>query len=446
MERPKPQPSESAEIMNALDTYTWDDDEFGMLILDPDDTVRIGRSRRTGQTELRTIYVGESSHTFEVPETEFYISETTQLGRIIRKHQKRMAKIAKQESYAEMIDESELASDVLYQRWAAERLQPDDIIEAAGRILGERTGYEPEMMTCAHCDGEAEYYQQCSCTFLISSITNIDGISTYDRAEGEPDPSCGRCGGTGGVTETCGSCDGLGYYNLYPEIEIFEPTAQKRHRIRLDLPRLITEFPDLVTQEIDCYEYGKDSRRADYRVRFDLGGAIASLAGVWRLDDEAVHIRYGNDLQYMRLYDEFYERASLLARDSWRKGTGREKPRSRAISNETVAEDTAPRGVIESNQRTLATSIKSDSRQWGISYEIVYSPTPERRFEDLRAALGQRGLSLAVAHEFIATGETGPTIYVAKGDDIVARLDQEYSVDRAIEGAWIRYQEIADKL
>lgn len=427
--------------MHALEMPPRHDGRGEVVILDPDDTVRIQRFRETGKTILRTMNTGTSSHTFERPEVEPYIAETLSLDQRIAQYKKYRKEVSKGAySYSRPLDESSLAENASYQQWKSQLPTRKLCIAAAYDSIASADHAEARQIPCKPCESEGSYTQDCRCTILISSITSLTGISVSDREEGTADPSCNECDGTGRVEHLCMRCDGTGAIDLYPKIELYEPTADKWHTLRVDVAQLLLQSPDVLELKAACREteVPRPALRASFVASYHLGAAIGNAVGVWRSDDEVVHVRFGEDYTYMREYDEFFDnRHSYIYRDEWTNASGRVSwVRAQGAKPDTRS----PSAILDDYQHGLAAVFASDAEQWGsLSYRIHYAPTPERRFADLRSALGRRGLSLAVAHEFIATGETGPSLIAVSGEEAVVRLGQDYTVDRAVEGAWQAY-------
>lgn len=420
-----------------------------IVILDPDDTVRIQRFRETGKTILRTLYVGDSSHTFERPETEAYIAQTMTLEQRIAEYKKRKDRDTDEYEYRSAVDKTLLAENASYHEWEAALPTKERLLQAAHDTLADHDSRETGQLVCSTCEGKGSYHQICACTILISSITNIDGLTVSDRDEGTADPLCRECYGAGTVTTDCGRCEGKGSFDLYPQIRIFEPTAGAWHTFRLDAAQLLLQHPDRLRFSTEYWQSslaGRTSIGANFTACFQLGEAIGDTIGVVRKDDEVVRACFGEGYSLSREFDEFFSSGcERIYSEGWNSYSGKVKSRLRSRNAPPDARDA--KALLLDYQETIASRFRADITNWDApSYHVQYAPTAERRFVDLRSALGAKGLSLAVSQEFIATGETGPSVMAAQGDRMLAVLGQDYTLERAIEGAWQGYLKWAQSL
>ncbi len=440
------------DILTVLSTLRSHEDELATTIIHPDDTVTIGKWCETGQYEMRSVRVGGAVVSLEVPVRDFMVVDRQPLQTQIEKDKKRQKQSDKQQEafYApwQRVPEESLLGRDDYRTWLEENALPmrEDVIATARQLAIEHDGHENDTIPCSHCKGIGEYESGCMCQDLRSSITDRHFQTVYDREEG-PDPNCLRCHGEGSYTKPCYTCGGVGSMPLYPEIIIDDPAMNQRHRLRLDGAQLITSCPEIL-ENLSIYTQSPydDEVRVEKKVRIKWSQAIALMANIRQLGDEVVYVRYGESGEYIREFDDLFKETVVLANHKWSTKHG-DIPIQRMSRRSETAERTSPRQLLDTFQKNLAMEYRSRISQWGnLSYEVVYSVSPERRIQDLRSALGARGLGIALLYEFIATGETGPALYASRGDELVAPLAQHYVVEKAVEPAWWRYLEYVDEL
>ncbi|MBP7820998.1 hypothetical protein KA043_02750 [Candidatus Saccharibacteria bacterium] len=394
----------------------------------------------TGETQISTIRVGESEYTFRVPVKEPLLQkEVTSLTELFEPNN---------ESYD--YDDSYIADKIdtdEFRDWVESLVTPDDVIEAAVKELARREAEGDEgTIPCTNCEGKAQFDIECSCT--LGGTTFIDMIEKSEdslvslREDGEADPNCGTCEGSGKTQSDCPYCEGCAKAAKYPHIILKNEITGEERVLKLDLATLIVNGD--VKVELDGYEkmYPDDDQISEKILQFNLGQYIDRSLVEMGIDRENSARIQGD--YFVKIVPDKANITGIHA--FWQKQEGKiETGFYTELDNMTAT------SVLENAQAKLSRAfawpygkIKNDE---GVVFaeEWVLRPIRpiEDALEDIKTAIAEYGYFLGFTQSFIATGESGPSFFLLDDDgNAIKQLSNDYHVRESLESAWLEFQKI----
>lgn len=394
----------------------------------------------TGETAVHSAEVGEAEYVFRVP-----VSEP-----VLQKDVSSLTELFDSAAESFDYDDGRIADAIdtdEFRAWVESLTSPDDIKEAAAQELARRAVQgDEEIVPCTNCKGKARLEGSCSCTYGGTTFVDMTGESegavVAMREDGQPDPGCGTCEGSGRTQGDCPYCEGCGKAAKYPSIILTNEVTGERSALKLDLAALI------VNGEVDVewggYEkvYPHDFQASDKILRFNVSAYIDRNIAHMGIDKENV-IRISGD----GVYQIESERANVTGRHAyWRKredtiSTSFNKGQDDMAAADVLAEAQAnlarayawPRGKIKNAEGVV------------IAEEWVLRPLRpiEDALEDLKTAVASYGYTLGFTQSFIATGETGPSFFLLDNEgNAVQQLSNCYYMRESLENAWLALQSL----
>jgi hypothetical protein len=216
-------------------------DEGETLVL-ASDVVQIITYAPTGETAVRRMKSGQTEYEFKVPVKRPVVSES--FGTIedfITQSKAELEQMEKErKTYYSHENEKEI-EDPEFREWR-DMLTPwiETKLMLAARQITETKAESNEKTTCGNCKGKAEFERDCDCKEGGKVTLDIEtGEKDTERTEGEPDPFCDECNGTGIKANTCPCCMGTGYMQLYPKIHIINEKTGDYQTLNINIAELV---------------------------------------------------------------------------------------------------------------------------------------------------------------------------------------------------------------
>lgn len=407
-----------------------------MVAYRPDGGIDVMRFIETGETQLRTFGVGDKTISFEVEVQEplqcasydtwrdYAIDAGAQLAGDRPDYTNRASELEHEDGYTPERDE------IL--RLAIEQAE----------TLGDYERVEP----CRRACGDGMQTGDCMCTRMRSSYTTIDGETVKEpKPEGEADPGCTQCGGTGKESYRCWDCSGAGESIINPIVSIVNRTTGEQTSFRLEVAKLLAEGDIQLGLTHQRYLRPGDDMKITARMYMDDFMARKALeVGIDINNDE--YITYWGDRPLETFGTTFGHLLRQMSVDV-------ELPSNFETTEEFAA------AALEELQKRIACDIRTDIygpsgfnrqratteaiREVGKTFDIDFNENltvsrvglhlerPPRSNEILRElieVLDSDGYRLGFTSTGIATGETGPALYVLdRAGNIVQEIDSGYN-------------------
>jgi hypothetical protein len=360
---------------------------------------RLYQYMETGETVMRSIKAGESEHVFRVPVREPVLQkEAETIEGLFGEEDER---VRYNPAAGEIEDEE-------YQIWKESLLKPEDLTAAADKELERREAEgDEETIACGNCRGKMHFEINCSCTHGGTTFMDLtDESETVKlREEGEPDPDCETCEGTGKYTNDCPCCQGSGLSTKYPQILLINEVTGEERLLKLDLAALVAsgEIGMEVREHQSVYT---DFKAGNIILDLKLSDYIDRHIAAMGIDKEnaVVASEYG--------VSKIPSQKDLSRAHAWSSGRSRDE-----------------NGLLEP-ERWVMRPIRS------------FNET----LEDLKISLAERGYTLGFSHTFIATGETGPSFFILdEHGQALQQISNDYDVRESLENAWLAVQKLSSK-
>lgn len=394
----------------------------------------------TGESQIHSTRVGESEYDFRIPVTEPVLQkDVSSLAELFDGNDKNYD--FNNGALANKIDTPE------FQSWLAflatfENIEDSVIKELARREIEGNA----EIIPCANCKGAASFEVDCSCTYgginFIDTTDETDNLTTSLREEGQPNPDCNTCEGSGKTQNNCPYCEGCGKAAKYPYIILKNEITGEERILKLDLATLIASGEVGLGWRGQEKIYQNDYQVSEKVLQFNVSAYIDKNIAEMGVDKANAARFAGNSLSRIES-----ERANVTGqRASWRKQDGIVKAKPHDSQSDAITTN-----MLHDAQLSLARAyawpygkIKNDEGV-AIAEEWVLRPlrSLEETLEDLKTAVAHHGYTLGFTHSFIATGEVGPSFFLLERDGApLQQLSNEYSIRESLENAWLAFQNL----
>lgn len=335
-----------------------------------------------------------------------------------------------------------------YQKWCETGVSEAEIILAAKEYLHERPDIGSEMLPCRNCKGVGEFELQCSCTHggvVFSDLSGGGMESERLREEGEADPDCTACEGTGKKTNDCPMCHGAAQVVKYPEVIFRNSETGESTSLRLDITQLVAEGVCDVTESMYTYNYGT-FRGARRQKQISLERFIEkNLASIGIYMNCAVRLTeygvYGFSAQNF---------SQTMFAEEWREEDGAARirdelsmPRNRRATPQTSSDMS-----LMQRFEHMQSNISSGQNQTDATPSVIELANRNDFSTTMRALLEKAdayGCSVGVKLSFIATGEVGPALYLLdEKSNVVAQLSSDYTLEDSLENALRSFDRFID--
>lgn len=300
----------------------------------------------------------------------------------------------------------------------------------------------------------------CWCAHGGSSYTDLGGEVVQNREAGTPDPDCNECGGAGQHTSRCYECKGAGQVLVNPVVTVINNQTNEDAGFRLEVARLITDGDIDVHFDNEPRQYARNnvSIPPQRKITLDFSGLMNKLASEVGIDIE--HEQYytywgkepletwgttfGHLLRPMVVNvtrpDQFdsienFADAALgelqlrvlhdLRKDIY--GIDLQKAEPPEIQEHAKAFD------LEMNDDLTV-------RKFGLRLDKAGSP--HANLQELINVLNIYNYRLGFTYTGIATGETGPALYILdRAGNLLNEIDSGYDESLVLENACRRIRE-----
>lgn len=398
----------------------------------------------TGETQVRSIKAGESEYVFRVPVKEPVLQKDVSI----------LTELFDRSDEGYHYDDGHIADEIdtdEFKSWIEGLVSPEDVKAAAGKELKKReVEGDEETIPCTNCSGKAHFEVDCSCTHggtTFVDMTDESEESTVKlREEGEADPDCETCEGTGKRQSDCPYCEGCGKAAKYPHIILKNEVTGEERVLKLDLAMLIVNGE--VEVEWGGYEklYPNDYQVGEMILRFNVSAYIDRNLSEMGIDKENAARATGDSIGKIES-----AQANVTGRRAyWRKHEGVIKTGFNHGQYNMTAADVLndaqtnlsrayawPYGKIKNNEGVV------------VADEWVMRPLRpiEEALEDIKTAMAEYGYTLGFTQCFISTGETGPSFFLLDNNgNALQQLSNEHYIRESLENAWLNFQKIRERL
>lgn len=437
-----------------MEHILWRISDTDMLSLAPEEA-RLIKFEQMGETGTETTHIGETEIFARFP-----VYESVVVGTAARIQDLPLTDDWAETKYQRFERQAHRPiKDVDFLAWKEALPIPVAYKLAAQELIAATNPTDTsERLRCMNCKGKATFETDCTCTFgglVFIDTTEEEGQSQSLRDEGEADPACGTCHGSGKMSSDCPFCNGAGYMTKYPTLILTnELTGESRYET-LDIVELIAtgKVPVLYTHT-DEQVYGPQLMIAKYPLKAMVSTYINSVIRELGVDPmQAVSVVESG---VKTIEPERFDMTLVAA--SWRRQNGQV---TQKLDGYDVRATGFPGRFGPIHERIL-----------GLQYSIAYTMSwPAGKILDdngvakgwewkvrqrqdfattlklLTEKLAKRGYRLGCRYSFIATEESAPTFYVLDQDDhILTALDQDYRIEDALESALFKADEILEQL
>lgn len=356
-----------------------------------------------------------------------------------------------------------------------------DLRAEASRRLASRSG--SLVLPCRSCEGAGAVVRDCGCTetarLVDLGVLGPDGFEGSTEVELEPSsPGCSACAGTGVRSFPCSSCGSAGTVSASVPMRFVDELTGEEVELLFDVDHFVASGGPLTLRSASYHNWGELVLSLDFRATLE---ALLSPLG---LDLDSTRPVTGEAIMWEFLLPNLWHRVGFRVLDPagkvWSEGSELPAAYQLVVDRSPVgdplsAEEFAsvlpdPGPVLDSLTAALASSL-SWVPQRSISSEEP-ELVPERALADgyvldaagmlvrrtvhlrrlgsaeelvsgLRDLAADRGHRISLASGFIATGETGPTIYLLDSSGTpLAQLALEYEWRTALLSARSRLLEL----
>lgn len=374
-----------------IEKILWIINQGDMLALTPND-IKLYRYVETGESEQRSVSVGDETYTFNIPikEPALFEQHDSLWDMPAPKYE--------QTNYFEQ-NTGDIESEE-YRAWKESLVSVSDVRVAAESELKRREKYgDDEIIDCANCRG--------------------------------------------GGSPNCPYCQGGGKAAKYPYILLKNELTGEQNVLKLDLAELVASGDVKVGWGGFENSYSEDNYSSEQILHFEVSAYIDREIANLGIDKENAVKVWGDGAS--RLWTGQSRAEGLRAYRSSHEGSVNQGYHLKA---ENGAE------ALENGQRMLSRAhswrygrIKDEN---GVVFAEEWLMRPIRPLEeslnDLKTALHEKGYDLGFTHSFIATGEVGPSFYALdeKGNAL-QQLSNDYDVRESLENAWLAFQKLSDE-
>jgi hypothetical protein len=312
------------------------------------------------------------------------------------------------------------------------------------------------------CDRDCENgitLLDCWCTHGGSSYTDLDGKTVQNREPGIPDPDCGECGGIGQRAARCYECIGAGQLLVNPIVTVINNRTGEEAGFRLEVTQLIADGDIEVRIDDDPRQHTRNGVPIppQRKLTLDFMGLMHRLALEVGIDvDEQYYAYWGkepmetwgttfghllrplvtnvirpdqfesieafaeaalNELQLRVLHD--------LRKDIYGIDLQRAKP-----------------SEIREYTKTFDLEMNDDLTVRKFGLRLDKAGSPHANLQELINILNVYNYRLGFTYTGIATGETGPALYILdKAGNLLSEIDSGYDESLVLENACRRIRE-----
>lgn len=387
-----------------------------------DGGVDVFRFIETGETRLRTFNIGKDgpSMSFETNVSEPLLDAEF---RNLSDYVDVLPDHGSGEAYdhRKVLLEAKVEHDKSYDELA------EDIVTNA-RKESEQLNEPEQCDTCTNCKDEQRTFDCMFCMEGGSSYTDIEGNTVKQREKGEPDPDCSTCESSGQFSPDCPTCNGCGEVIINPLVTLVNDETSDASGFRLNMAQLIADG------EVDLRIFKPTQPRAWMKgadhivVSVDLRPLLAKKASEIGIDiyQDDFHTLWGQ--KPLELWattfghllrpieattptpegnrmspDDVSQLINELQTDAWRN-----------LRSDTYGIDSTEASLDEVREHGKIFDLDLDDKLMVKEYGLRLSNLmpAHQALEELIGILAQYNYRLGFTYTGIATGETGPALYV----------------------------------
>lgn len=297
---------------------------------------------------------------------------------------------------------------------------------------------------------------ECWCVSLRDSYTNIAGETVREPRElGEPDPDCNECDGSGQRTLSCYYCLGNGIEIVNPEISIINHSTGETTTFRLEIAELIASGDtELMIQNERQYGPKKDSNngRLDatidiedfiYRKALEVGIDIKNdeITTYWGTEpletfgttlghfQQRISTAIGNPSDFNSAEDFGHAALDALQQSAFAR-----------IRTDIYGVDrqTDPAEAVREQGKIFDIDFNDDLTVSRVGLRIDKAPPAHEILQKIISILDERNLRLGFSITGIATGETGPALYILDSNgNVLEGIAEGYTEQTVLEQAYL---------
>jgi hypothetical protein len=301
---------------------------------------------------------------------------------------------------------------------------------------------------------------RCWCTHGGSSYTDLDGETVKNREVGVADPECEECEGAGQHAFRCYECKGAGHVLINPFITAINNQTSEEVGFRLEVTRLITDGAVSLGVDDEPRQFTRSSvpLPPQRKITLDLSDLARNMAlkiGI-DIDNEQYYTYWGKDpietwattfghlLRPMVVdvprpdqFDslEAYSKATLQSL---------QLRVVQALRKDMYGIDfqKANPSEMQTHAKTFDLEMSEDLTVRKFGMRLDKAGSPHGNLQELINILSLYDYRLGFTHTGIATGETGPALYILdKAGNILSEIDSGYSESLVLENACRRIRE-----
>ena len=310
----------------------------------------------------------------------------------------------------------------------------------------------------AECHAGSRTYD-CFCTFTGgSSYTDIDGNTVKQREVGVADPECNTCEGAGHYDGSCAACLGSGETIVNPIVIIINNTTGQEESFRLEIAELLSSGAIELKLRPNPHQYYNVTVKPPVPRPPQISASM-NIAPYIQKRAAAVGIDIENDEYYTYWGDQPLDTWGTTFGHMLRQMDGIVTAPSEYESLQSFADfamaelqknlaqqlRTDPYGLdratatpeeIIAHAKTFDLTMNDDFTIKQVGLRLDKPSSPDEALQELISTLDLYGYRLGLAYTGIATGETGPALYILdRAGNLQVELSAGYDTTIILENA-----------
>lgn len=404
----------TAELEDDFQVALYELDEAETIFFTPEG-VELVEAIETEETTTRSVLIDDERHDFTVPVYCQQLLGSMTLQAFTQEYlQRRQASEERRAWYTSGLEEP--ITDPNFLEWKAQLPTSEQIQVAAQKVVEERGDISgEELADCTNCRGAGEH--------------------TFDDE-----------------THTCSCCSGTGMMRPYPTVHVVNEKTGDYQTVVLDVAQLLADG-DIKADTFLRESHWTNLATAEYTVRISTDAYFEKVIASLGIDpkDAATNStdRYGTWKRY----------GDTLVNMWWKKDEDGIEAKNRTGSVDITAADIYDlqrclashfawpavfqqefeKDPIQARKEALEKYNRVLNEQGNVTetvYSIVQLPPFHEAFNELVQLVAERDRRIAYGMAFIATGERGPSFYVADNNNkLLAQVGLDYDVRHALMGS-----------
>lgn len=416
-----------------------------MIAYRADGGIDVIRFVKTGEITVRTFGVGDDRYSFEVAETKPVVHSSYDTWQSYTGNVD--INSSGGENYYRAKDEHDEAFNDVRDLIVNGAIENTALMENGDRYESCRYG--------DNCNG-GMYIGMCPCVGSTgSSYTDIDGRTISEGKEsGKANPDCSECGGLGHSAWRCYNCKGSGMEIVNPLISIINNATSEQTTFRLEAAELLAngDAELIIQHDRQLYRSSKKHEKK-LRVALDIENFIQQKAFEVGVDTSSRYTTYwgpapmevwgttfGHLLEKqvadIDMPSEFESPADFV--DAALNALQRRLQANIRTDIYGVDAKNASPETIQEKGREFDIDFNDNLTVGHVGLRLDKPVSPDRALREIIAILDLYGFRLGYGITGIATGETGPALYILdRAGYVIQEIDCGYTQEAVLENTYI---------